>query len=261
MKRLNFVILVLSILVGQQALAQTQTGQKPLLSEKWENGIIELRDGKQLSGKLFYSFISEILILDDGLRRQGFNATQVAHFVQINDSSLQKTHYYSFPFDGQGSKKRPFSFYELVYQNGVVAIMSRHEYIYKEKNFGIADPMGMSFSQDQVATEKVKEIIYLTAAHSGIQKYGSTIKDRNSFIKPGYNSNTLYRDPRGPSLDGITTREPMQKYNVSKKILEALFSEKYDEVMEYIDAKKIKPNTIEEMTLMIDYYAQLVNKN
>ncbi|MFY0627050.1 MAG: hypothetical protein JXR07_12190 [Reichenbachiella sp.] len=237
-------------------------GQQNTLPEKWENGIVELRNGKKLRGKLFYNFIAEVIAVDDGVRKQGFTAVHVAHFMTINDTSYIKTHYYSFPFDGRKSKIKPFSFYELVYENGVVALMSRHEYIYKEKNIGINDPMNMSFNQDQVATEKVKEILYLTSAEAGILEYGNTVKDKNAFVKPGYtNSNNVYRDPRGPSLEGITNREAGQKYSMSKKVLEKIMADKYDQVADYAREKKIKPNTIETLTTVLDYYAELMKNN
>lgn len=236
-------------------------GQGNGLEEKsWKNGIIEMRDGKQLQGKLNYSFIREIVEYDDGIRIQGFTAIHVAHFVIIDDQTKAQTHFYSFPFDGRKSKLKPFSFYELLHQNGVIALLSRFEYIYNEKNIGVYDPMGMSFPQDQVATEKIKELLYLTTAQAGILEYASIVKDKNAFIKPGYGSKTEYRDPRLVSIENIIERDPEEKYNMSKKVLKEIFTDKYDTVMNFVDQENAKPNTIDNIKIVVDYYAQMFKK-
>lgn len=239
----------------QLLFAQQPEGQWE--SSKWQDGVAAFADGSSRNGKIQYDFKNELVIFDSGKEVKTYDANQIVRFKTINDSTKKETHYFALPLQGRLSKRKPISFYELIHENGSLAILSRHEYIYRERDMGLSDPSGVYWSQGAVATEKVREILYLATKSSGIVEVGSKLKDKNSFFKPEIRPNSDYRDPQAPSLQDMITRDPSIKYNISKKMLETVMQKQFEAVMIFAKESGNRLNTVPELIAIIDYYAQL----
>ena len=239
----------------------------------WYDGEIQLANGEEKYGKLNYNFISNIVLLKSD-KLGTYNPEEVALFKVKDSTGAMKATYYSLPYDVYNTERQGAVFFEVVFEKGTTAVLSRHDLEVKNRNILLDPWQTVPANTSQTNTgmpiykkiEKVHHTLYIADMGSGIKPFMEGVKKSynwTSFIFPDYTDYTTsyreaYKYQSDDKLDQSITEKERKRYKIlDKRTLSTFTNSHYDNVKNYISSNGIKTNTIEGLIEVMDYYEQL----
>lgn len=185
-----FWLILFSTLVDLPAFGQLKNVHEE--NNQWSQGTIKFLDGRTINGLLNYNFITGVLSHKHGSESDPYFARKVTSFTLFDSLNSTIKEYYSLPFKTEKSKIERFIFFENIYEKNGIAILSRHEYEFKETSSSSSgsafNPPGF-FNPETYGTrvvEKIFENIYLANNKGDILKYAFLKKDQKSTSVSNY---------------------------------------------------------------------------
>lgn len=244
-------IILAAILVSTFATAQFKNYSTE--DATWYNGNYMLSSGKKGSGELNYNFVNGMLKMRDEQGNTSFTPGKVAYFeLEMPEEGIRL--FYSLPADINEDGREVPVFFEVIYEKGERAILSRHTFDY-DQNTG---PMGASvngygaFANVTLKNEKVREYIYLLNT-DGLIKYLEGKKGSASTFS--LHQNAKYRDK---AMKKSKTDKALSRYKVTNKTaLKRFAGEHYKGVLAYARENDLEFRNMEELILLLDYLETL----
>jgi|GEM_PF-5766097 len=229
-------------------------------SEQWFPGVIQLADGKMLTGKVNYNFVVGTLKFENGGEPQTFAPRSVSRFTM--QTGKAKRMYYSLPIFDEARGKRVEVFYEVIHTNKRLALLSRHIFEYREKvlTSGGTTSNGMATTGQYLGTisiEKVYEELYFADKKGNIKLYCNAQKDKNRKYYYDFDED-IKNQQNNISKETSRTSAEIDKYKIQdNSTLRYFMTSKYIQVNQYIRDNKLKVNTLDEIVQVMDYYETL----
>ncbi len=223
----------------------------------WHEGTIKLENGQTIEGELNYNFITEILSYRSNGESHPYTARNVVSFILKDHNSNSRRKYYSIPISDPGEKFEKLVFFEVIYERGSLAILSRHFYKYQEREKTAIDPVsGMPISYGRTSKEKIKEYLYLADDRGHIIAYAKKIKDKNSFDTYASQAAIVGEDVSQEAVfESKTTRSSDIRYQiVNSSAIEQITGAYFTEIEKFSKSNRYKLNTIDELIMFVDYY-------
>lgn len=248
------------ILIYQGAFCQLKNFN--IESSRWANGTIHLINGQTITGELNYNFITGILKYREKDSEIPYTANKVLYFLLSDTSNYFQQKFYSLPYTAEGTTSNAFVFYEVIYENSTAAILSRHEFKYKEKTYGrgfYPDPStGTSYGLSvNTGTEKIKERLYLINNAGQLLEYAIGLKDKTTYLA-GLKNSKLNANDDGNSHVSRTQRNSLLTYRiVDKDAISKITEGKFKEVKTYYRKNKINRKTIAGLTEILEFYSSI----
>lgn len=237
----------------------------------WYPGNLTSTDGTKLAGEINFNFITGEVNIKNSGGHKVFIAKRVIDF-QLRVGETVRS-FYSLPFRDPNYRMDVKAFYEVIYSNDRLAILSKHEMEYKKirqhgGNAGFYSSLGPSFMiptpSGHYEVEKVFEKIYLADKKGNILFYASKKKDRDmhfSFDETSLLSvfnQDLASAPIDEDAKSNAERIDDLRYKIKgKSALSELTGVKYFKIEEFIKSRNLKVNTLDEIKQVIDYYESL----
>jgi hypothetical protein len=246
------------ILIYQGAFCQLKNFN--IESSRWANGTIHLINGQTITGELNYNFITGILKYREKDSEIPYTANKVLYFLLSDTSNYFQQKFYSLPYTAEGTTSNAFVFYEVIYENSTAAILSRHEFKYKEKTYGIGFSSNSPLEYGLVVNtgnEKIKERLYLINNAGQLLEYAIGLKDKTTYLA-GLKNSKLNANDDGNSHVSRTQRNSLLKYRiVDKDAISKITEGKFKEVKTYYRKNKINRKTIAGLTEILEFYSSI----
>jgi len=226
---------------------------------KWTSGIAVLADGRKISGEFNYNFITGVLSYRDENGTEPYSARTVKSFI-LEYVEGKEGKYYSMPYSETKWDKKEFVFFELLYQSENVAILSKHEYDFKDKRVHSFDATGAptGWRDGTYSKERVFEYIFLADEKGNVFKYGKKKKDKYSSFQAENTFSINKTSPETAYAISKTQRAPNEEYRIiDKDAIEGLTKSKYPALKKFINKQRLSLNTIEELSLLFDHYVSI----
>lgn len=223
----------------------------------WNPGTIKLENGEEIRAELNYNFITGVLKARNSDKETGvvYTANKVVYFELLAEN--KKLLFYSLPFDFEGMGHYTPAFFEIIYQNGDNALLSRHDFEYKERQHQSSNDYMVNAVALTVHKEKVYRTIYL-AANGEIYPLLRGKVDKSvsvNYEKDFGNSKLEYNESRFE--DSKTKREEVIYKSILKKDIGEIYPEVYYEMKDFIKDNKIDMDKVEGWKSIIDYKNRL----
>lgn len=260
MRKLYTTIFTLAILLLSYNLV---IGQSNYVTEnsQWFNGTMRLTNGQIISGEFNYNFITGILSHRYEDKSDPYSALNVMYFELTDSQSSTIKKFFSIPFAPKGTRQEKMTFFEIIYEKGNLAILSRHEYDYKERAAGPNGNAGIGAytHMGTITIEKVKEYLYLANNEGAILEYATKKKDKSMHFE--FNSTFPLNSEVNPQqgyAESKTDRPADLKYRViNSNAINTMTISHQDQVQDFIASNDLKLNTVAELVQLLNFYATL----
>ncbi|MEM9391374.1 MAG: hypothetical protein AAGA02_12925 [Bacteroidota bacterium] len=260
-----FLSVMLTSYVGiQSALSQFKNYNTE--NEQWFSGRVKLLGGKTIDGELNYNFVSQVLRLRKTDKIEIYNAEEVLLFL-LEKSDEEPNLYYSLPYMDQEYGRKRAVFFEVLYENNELAILSRLIFEFKDRNWlfdsNTNNPLSTVPPTDY-KIEKVWERIYMANTKGTIRPYMEGKKSKNLSSTFGFNEGSSRADGKSTlkynesKFKKSKADKEVRRYRlINKNVLSEFFDSEYYDVQDYINESNVELNTIEGLVEVFDFYANL----
>ena len=160
------------------------------------SGRVKLLDGETIDGELNHNFVSQVLRLRRIDKIEIYNAEEVLLFL-LEKSDKEPDLYYSIPYMDQKNGRKRAVFFELLYENNELAILSRLIFEFKDRNWlfhaNTNNPLSAVLPTDY-KIEKVWERIYMANTRGTIRPYMEGKKSKNLSSTFGFDEGSRRAD-------------------------------------------------------------------
>ncbi len=243
MKKIKRYLLLGLLVICLYPKANAQSSTIRTENQLWFPGSVHLVDGAYLSGDLNYNFVTKILSFRNGDELpDAYSSKNVVYFVLKNEGSGKSRKYYSLPYAVKGRRSKGYLFFEVLYENEQIALLSHLIY-----DFRYATGTGSYGSHTEVkgsatGVKNVVEVLYLADNRGNMEKYAYRIKSIAAQLEPG------------DSLRPYVQESVAQYRMVRKNILYEMTNSSGETALRYAKEQAIKLNTIEGTSRFLDHF-------
>lgn len=263
-------IIAASITLTTGSFAQNKNSNNE--EEVWLDGYAYLASGEKVKGKINYHFVTETIKIKRGDMVKTYPAKNIKQF-SVYDSVGNKSDYISFSFvhsekpsfeygtyDPKLRKRNTYEghhFLYALYKNKRAAVLTNLDF--EHETIGLTDQISGIGGKGH--KELLIERVYVLDKRAiPFPTLRRTIEKKNR--QKGWNSHyKLKFDPNSGKFSNKTDKKLNQenpKYKlVNKDFLKELDSKNYRKLEAYIDNNDIDIKTIEGLTQLIDYWAEI----
>lgn len=249
MKNVSKFLFTICLLVITHGLSFAQLKNFNTESGRWLPGKVILFDGTVLKGSVNYNFITGILSLEDKNVVQTYRADKASYF-DYEEPNSQLKQFYSLPYEIRKNKELKNLFFEVVYQNDTIAILSRHVYDYKLRGTG-GGRSDVPVKEDRtIEIEKVSEFLYLALGDSPILEFANRKKDRSTTLI----YDTVNKLDQTKYENSTTARNENDEYRISNPEAYAFIGgQGHEEHKTSCESLGYQLNTVKGLIYYIDY--------
>lgn len=256
MKTFKICLIILFLVASGHLTTLAQLKNFNTEVDRWLPGKVVLFDGTELKGSINFNFITGIVSLRNGQKVQTFLPNKASYF-DWGEPDEKVRQYYSLPLERNYGKEQEHLFFEVVYQNESIAILSRHLYDYKLRGTG-GGRSDVPVKEDRtIEIEKVSEYLYLANGNDPIVDFANRKKDKSTtFIYD--TENELDRSKYEYS---ITARNENDEYRITyAEAYKIIGGDNYEEFTSTCESEGYQLNTLKGLIYYIDLCQANIDK-